>query len=74
VIEATFDSLPVDVAVAREWGGLAAVVAECGGQRRRRAVDLAIAATANVHGAPLLTADTADLEIIDDLVAMQSLP
>jgi toxin FitB len=67
-IEATFDPLPVDAAVAREWGRLAAAVAERGGQPRRRPVDLVIAATANVHGVPLLTADTADLAIIDDLV------
>lgn len=73
VIEATFDPLPVDAAVAREWGRLAAAVAERGGQPRRRAIDLAIAATANVQDVPLLTADTADLEIIDDLVKVQAL-
>jgi predicted nucleic acid-binding protein len=73
VIEATFDPLPVDAAVAREWGRLAAAVVERGGKPRRRAIDLAIAATANVHGVPLLTADTADLEIIDDLVEVQAL-
>jgi predicted nucleic acid-binding protein len=39
-----------------------------GGQRRRRAVDLAIAATANVNGVPLLTYNTRDFKIIDDLV------
>jgi toxin FitB len=71
-IEATFDPLPVDAAVAREWGRLAAAVAERGGQPRRRAVDLVIAATANVHDVPLLTADTADLVIIDDLVNAQA--
>ena len=73
VIEATFDPLAVDAAVAREWGRLAAAVAERGGQPRRRAVDLVIAATANVHGVPLLTADTADLAIIDDLVNVRAL-
>ncbi len=73
VIEATFDPLPVDAAVAREWGRLAAAVAERGARPRRRAIDLAIAATANVHGVPLLTADTADLEIIGDLVEIQKL-
>jgi predicted nucleic acid-binding protein len=73
VIEATFDPFPVDTPVAREWGRLAAAVAERGGKPRRRAVDLAIAATANVHGVPLLTADTADLAIIDDLVQIQAL-
>ena len=68
VIEATFDPLPVDAAVAREWGRLAAAVAERGGQPRRRAIDLAIAATASVHSVPLLTADAADFAILDDLV------
>jgi predicted nucleic acid-binding protein len=71
VIEATFDPLPVDAAVAREWGRLAAAVSERGGQPRRRTVDLLIAATANVNGVPLLTADLADLAIIDDLVDVQ---
>ena len=72
VIEATFDPLPIDAAVAREWGRLAAAVSERGGQPRRRTVDLVIAATANVHGVPLLTADLADLAIIDDLVNVQA--
>lgn len=73
VVEATFEPLPVDAAVAREWGRLAAAVAERGGRPRRRAIDLAIAATANVHHVPLLTADTADLAIIDDLVRVEAL-
>ena len=68
VVEATFDPLAIDTAVAREWGRLAAAVIARGGQPRRRAIDLAIAATANVHGVPLLTADSADFAIIDDLV------
>lgn len=72
VIEATFDPLPIDAAVAREWGRLAAAVAERGGRPRRRAIDLAIAATANVYAVPLLTADTADLAIINDLVAVRA--
>ena len=72
VVEATFDPLPVDAAVAREWGRLAAAVSERGGQPRRRAIDLAIAATANLQGVPLLTADVADLVIINDLVSVQS--
>ena len=67
-IEATFDPLPVDAAVAREWGRLAAAASARGGQPRRRAIDLAIAATANVHGVPLLTHDTRDFTVIDDLV------
>lgn len=68
VIEATFDPLPIDAAVAREWGRLAAAVVSRGGQARRRAVDLAIAATANVHKVPLLTRNVMDLALIADLV------
>src|ERR671933_1384206 len=64
VVEATFDPLPVDAAVAREWGRLAAAVAQRGGQPRRRAMDLAIAATANVAGVPLVTHSDADFKII----------
>ena len=72
VIESTFEPLPIDAAVAREWGRLAAAVRTRGGQPRRRALDLAIAATANVHSAPLLTHNTSDLQLIDDLVDVRS--
>lgn len=68
VIESTFDPLPVDAAVAREWGRLSAAVASRGAQPRRRTVDLVIAATANVHNVPLLTYDAADFAVIADLV------
>src|SRR4051794_29468468 len=36
VIESTFEPLPIDAAVAREWGRLAAAVRTRGGQPRRR--------------------------------------
>jgi hypothetical protein len=72
VVEATFDPLPVDVAVAREWGRLAAAVRARGGQPRRRAIDLAIAATANIHRVPLLTYNTKDLAAVADLVDFRS--
>lgn len=71
-VEATFDPLPVTAAVAREWGRLAAAVTERGGQPRRRAMDLVIAATANVTGVTLVTENTSDFEIINDLVDVQS--
>jgi predicted nucleic acid-binding protein len=67
-IESTFDALPVSADVAREWGRLAAAVSNRGGQPRRRAIDLVLAATANVHGVPLLTRDIADFQIIADLI------
>ncbi len=72
VIEATFDPLPVDAAVAREWGRLAAAVVHRGGQPRRRAMDLAIAATANVARVPLVTGNEADFKLIDDLVDVRT--
>jgi predicted nucleic acid-binding protein len=72
VIEATFDPLPIDASVAREWGRLSAAVAARGGEPRRRAIDLAIAATANVHGVPLLTHDGEDLRGIADLVDVRT--
>ncbi|HEV3230244.1 MAG TPA: PIN domain-containing protein [Solirubrobacteraceae bacterium] len=66
-IESTFDPLPVTSDIAREWGRLAAAVSNRGGQPRRRAIDLAIAATANIQGVPLLTHNPSDFEIIGDL-------
>jgi len=72
VIEATFDPLPIDAAVAREWGRLAAAITDRGGQPRRRAMDLAIAATANVAGVPLVSDNAADFRIIDDLVSVRA--
>ena len=66
-IESTFDALPVTVEIAREWGRLSAAVRNRGGQPRRRSIDLVIAATANVHGVPLLTRNTADFQIISDV-------
>jgi predicted nucleic acid-binding protein len=72
LIEARFpDPLAVDDVVAREWGRLKAEVARRGGRPRRREADLAIAATANVHRAALLTHDAADLAIIEDLVEVR---
>lgn len=67
-IEESFDPLPFETAAARECGRLYAAVAQRGGQPRRRAFDLAIAATANVHGVPLLTLNLDDFKLIDDLV------
>jgi toxin FitB len=67
-IESAFDPLPLSADIAREWGRLAAAVSNRGGQPRRRTIDLALAATANVHGVPLLTHNVADFQIIADLV------
>ena len=72
VIESTFEPLPIDAAVAREWGRLAAAVRTRGGQPRRRALDLAIAATATVHNVPLLTQNLSDFQLINDLVDVRT--
>lgn len=71
-IEEKFSPLPFDTRVARECGRLYAALARRGGKPRRHAFDLAIAATANVYGAPLLTANAADLKLIHDLVDLRS--
>jgi len=74
LIEARFPSpLPVDDRVARGWGRLKAAVAQRGGKPRKRMADLAIAATANVHGAELMTYNAKDFKIIEDLVALRAL-
>lgn len=72
VVESTFDPLPIDAAVGREWGRLAAAIAARGGKTRKRTVDLAIAATANVHGVPLLTHNTKDFRLLDGLVDVRT--
>jgi predicted nucleic acid-binding protein len=71
VIEDRFDALPFDTAAARECGRLHAAVSQRGGQPRRRALDLAIAATANVQGVPLLTYNAKDFSLLEDLVEIR---
>lgn len=71
-IEEHFDALPFDAAAARECGRLHAAVVQRGGRPRRRAFDLAIAATASVHGVPLLTLNVKDFKIVEDLVDVRA--
>jgi toxin FitB len=74
MIEARFpDPLPIDDRVAREWGHLQAIVATGGGQPRRRAADLAIAATARVHDAVLFTNNRKDFLAIAGLIDVRTL-
>jgi len=73
LVEARFpDPLPLGDRVAREWGRLQATVADRGANPRTRNSDLAIAATANVYGATLLTHNLKDFSIVDDLVDVRS--
>jgi predicted nucleic acid-binding protein len=66
-IEASFQALPVDSAVARAFGIVARAVKAAGRQPRSRNMDLLIAATALVHGLPLYTRNA------DDFVGLQTL-
>ena len=73
LIEARYpDPVPLDDRVAREWGRLQAAVANRGGKPRRRNADLAIAATANVHDAIVVTHNLKDFTIIEDLVRVHA--
>jgi predicted nucleic acid-binding protein len=68
LIESQFQALPVDTAVAREYGKLAAAVAAAGRQPRARVIDLLIAATAAAHRASLYTRNAADLRGLEHLL------
>ena len=68
IIEKTFDALPVDGSVAREYGRLAAAVAATGRQPTARVADLLIAATAAAHQAALWTRNASDLASLEGLV------
>ena len=74
VIERTFDALPVDEVVAREYGRLAAAVVAAGRKPRARMADLLIAATAVAHDATLWTRNPADLVGFTELVRIQTPP
>lgn len=77
-LERTFSALPVDAAVARHYGRLAAAAARAtvaaGQAPRARAMDLLIAATAVAHGARLYTRNAEDLRGLEDLVEVVALP
>ena len=68
LVERSFEPLPVDAAVARSYGLLAAAVAGSGRQPRSRIMDLLIAATAHAHGARLYTRNAADLRGLENLL------
>ena len=68
-IEATFEPLPVDSAVARAYGRVYAAVAAAGRKTRgRRALDLLIAATALAAELPLYTRNPDDFAELDGLI------
>ena len=68
ILERTFEPLPIDAAVARSYGLLAAAVVDSGRKPRSRVMDLLIAATARAHGARLYTRNAGNLRGLDDLL------
>lgn len=70
-VEARFDPLPVDAAVARSYAALAHLTIAAGRQVRRRVMDLLIAATAHAHGVPLYTRDGRDFAGLEDEVEIR---
>ena len=67
-IEARFDAIPIDAAVAREYGHLSVAVTAVGRQVRSRVIDLLIAATAVAYEATLYTRNGDDLRGIEHLL------
>lgn len=74
LVERSFEPLPVDAEVSRQYGVLAAATVRAGRRARSRAMDLLIAATAAVHHASLYTRNASDLAGLDDLVDIVALP
>jgi hypothetical protein len=68
LIENTFDPIPIDAAVARSYGHLAATAAAAGRRPRAHVMDLLIAATAHAHHARLYTRNPKDLRGLKDLL------
>lgn len=65
---AQFEVLPFDVAAAKMYGQMAALVRRLGRSPRPRRMDLQIAATAAAHGLPVLTSNVKDFTGIERLV------
>jgi predicted nucleic acid-binding protein len=65
-----FDPLPIDEAVAEQYGALAARTVAAGRSPRARVMDLLIAATARAHDAVLYTRNPDDLRGLEDLITV----
>jgi predicted nucleic acid-binding protein len=71
VIESTFQTLPIDAAVARAFAAVAQAVKVAGRQPRSRVMDLWIAATALTHRIPLYTRNPADFQGLEALIEVR---
>ncbi len=70
-VEARFEPLPVDAAVARAFGELAGLTVAGGRSVRPRVMDLLIAATARAHGIALYTRNPEDFEPLAELLEVR---
>jgi predicted nucleic acid-binding protein len=73
-IESHFQAIPLDEEVGRALGQLQAAVLDRGANPRKRTADLAIAATALVQDAVLLTRNYKDFKLVNDLVDVREPP
>lgn len=71
VIEATFQPIPIDPAVARAFAAVASAVKSAGRQPRARVMDLWIAATALSLGVPVYTRNGEDFEGLQSLIEVR---
>lgn len=71
-IESRFTALPIDEAVARAYGEVAALTVGAGRKVRTRVADLFIAATARVYEVPLYTRNRQDFEPYAHLIELRS--
>jgi len=72
-IEATFQPLPIDGAVARAYAAVAHAVKTAGGTPRARVMDLWIAATAMSQGVPVFTRNQDDFKALAALIDVRAI-
>ena len=68
--EATFDALPFDIAAARSYGRVYALVRAVRRQPRGRLADLMIASIAAAHRLPLYTRNPTDFAGLDSMLTV----
>jgi hypothetical protein len=73
VIEATFQPIAIDAAVARAYAAVAQAVKLAGGTPRARVMDLWIAATALAENVPVFTRNRDDFKILENLIDVRSI-
>ena len=71
IVEATFQPVPIDAAIARAFAAIAYAVKNAGRQPRARVMDLWIAATALALQVPLYTRNAEDFRGLERLVEVR---